>query len=177
MSHSDEHQIVAFSDLLAESRSRVFGYIYAMLHNMSDAEDVYQQTTVLLWQKFAEYEPGTEFTSWAMQVAYFNIKNHQRSLGRSRVFFSDAVMEKVASSYLTGPAAEADDRTEALIGCLRELSEDHQLLLRARYAEGESMKQLAAKENKTEAAVSMVLTRLRRSLMKCIETKVSAAGH
>lgn len=173
MPHRDEHEIAAFSDLLAASRSRVFGYIYAMLHNMSDAEDVYQQTTVLLWEKFGEYQQGTEFTSWALKIAYFNIKNFQRSKNRTRVFFSEAVMEKVADSFLAGSDQEADERTEALAGCLAKLSDDQQTLLRQRYADGTSVKQLAQQENKTEAALSMVLTRLRKSLLKCIQTQMA----
>lgn len=173
MLQRDEHEIAAFSDLLAASRGRVFGYIYAMLHNMSDAEDVYQQTTVLLWEKFDEYRQGTEFTSWALKIAYFNIKNFQRSKNRTRVFFSESVMEKVADSFMAGTDQEADERTEALVGCLRRLSDEQQSLLRQRYADGTSVKKLAAQTNKTEAAVSMVLTRLRKSLLKCIQTQMA----
>ncbi|WP_425395567.1 sigma-70 family RNA polymerase sigma factor [Aeoliella sp.] len=173
MHSRDEHQIAAFSDLLAASRSRVFGYIYAMLHNMSDAEDIYQQTTVLLWEKFGEYQPGTEFTSWALKIAYFNIKNFQRSQHRARVFFSESVMEKVADSFLAESDREADERTEALSGCLNKLSPEQQELLRLRYSDGASVKQLAEQENKTEAAVAMVLTRLRKSLLKCIKMQMA----
>ena len=31
----DEQEVAVFSELIAVHRSRVFGYIYAMLHNMS----------------------------------------------------------------------------------------------------------------------------------------------
>lgn len=173
MSDDEGQNLAAFSDLIAASRSRLFGYIYAMLHNMSDAEDVYQQTTVLLWEKFGEYQPNTNFTSWALKIAYFNIRNFQRSRNRSRVFFSDQVMEKVAASYeepADGTLAEA--RTEALIHCLKQLQPNHQRLLHQRYAEGMQLQQLAETERKSTAALSMAIARLRKSLLRCIQTEV-----
>lgn len=148
----------------------MFGYIYAMLHNMSDAEDVYQQTTVLLWEKFDEFQQGTDFTSWALKIAYYNVKNFQRTQSRARVFFSDAVMEKVAASYQSVGPTESTERADALVQCLRQLPERHRALLQLRYAESASIKQLAKQENKSEAAVSMVLTRLRKSLWRCIQS-------
>ena len=169
MSFSGESDIAAFSDLIAATRSRVFGYIYAMLHNMSDAEDVYQQTTVLLWEKFEEFQQGTDFASWALKIAYFNVKNFQRSKGRTRVFFSDAVMERVAASYHTIEGSPDADRTEALIHCLKQLPEKHQSLLEMRYGDSASLKDLAKVEQKSEAAVSMMLSRLRKSLLHCMQ--------
>jgi RNA polymerase sigma-70 factor (ECF subfamily) len=173
MGSNQEFQIAAFSDLTAASRSRVFGYIYAMLHNMSDAEDVYQQTTVLLWEKFGEFEQGTDFAAWALKVAYYNIKNFQRSQGRSRVFFSEAVMEKVADSYQAGDAGSNDDRTDALIACLKQLPEKHRSLLELRYAENVSVKHLAELEDRSEAAVGMKLSRLRKLLLRCIQLQLA----
>lgn len=172
MSRSDERRVAAFTDLIAESRSRVFGYIYAMLHSMSDAEDIYQQTTVLLWEKFGEFREGTDFTSWALKTAYYNVKNFQRSQSRSRVFFSDQVMEKVAESYHGVQTGSDTDRTDALIKCLKQLPDKHRRLLELRYGKGASLTHLAEVENKTGAAVSMMLTRLRKSLLRCVQAQL-----
>jgi len=168
MAGEEERRVAVFSDLLAANRSRLFGYIYAMLHNMSDAEDLYQQTTVLLWEKFGEFEPGTDFGSWALKFAYYNTKNFQRSQGRSRVFFSEAVMEKVAASYGSAQQADSSDQLKALANCLSQMSDTNQQLLRLRYSENTSVKRLSEIERKTEAAMSMVLTRLRKSLLRCV---------
>lgn len=173
MAAEEEHHIAAFSDLLAANRSRLFGYIYAMLHNMSDAEDVYQQTTVLLWEKFGEFEQGTDFGSWALRFAYYNTKNFQRSQGRAKLFFSETVMEKVAASYGASKPAESSEQLSALAHCLSQLSESNQHILRLRYSESTSVKRLAELEQKTEAAMSMVLTRLRKSLLRCVNKQLA----
>lgn len=168
-----EEKIAAFSDLVAAHRGRVFGYIYAMLHNLADAEDIYQQTTVLLWQKFDEFEPGTDFGSWALKIAYFNIKNFQRTQSRRHVFFSDQVMEKVADSYRRTAADQAEERIEALVQCVRRLPTHHQQLLKLRYADNAPVKQLAEHEGKSEAAMAMLFSRLRKGLFRCVRTKMA----
>jgi len=169
MSAANEQEIAAFSDLVAAHRSRVFGYIYAMLHNMSDAEDIYQQTTFLMWRKFSDFQPGTDFGSWALKIAYLNIKNFQRSAMRSHVFFSDEVMRKVLDCYESQTTRGADDRLDALGKCVQRLSKRNQHLLRQRYAESMSIRDLAIDEGKTEAAMAMLLSRLRKTIFRCIE--------
>lgn len=173
MPDPSEEQIIAFSELVAAHRSRVFGYIYAMLMNMTDAEDVYQQTTVLMWEKFEEFQPGTEFGSWAIKIAYFNVKNFKRRQSSRRMLFSDAVMEKVADSYDRLGGGGEEDRLEALSECVAKLSAKQQNLLKLRYSENLAVKQLASLEGKSEASVSMMLGRLRRTLFHCINSKLA----
>ena len=43
-----------FARLLREAHRELFGFIFAMLQNRADAEDVYQQTALVLWRKFAD---------------------------------------------------------------------------------------------------------------------------
>jgi RNA polymerase sigma-70 factor (ECF subfamily) len=173
MSAADEQEIAAFSDLVSAHRSRVFGYIYAMLHNMSDAEDIYQQTTLLMWQKFGDFQPGTDFGNWALKIAYHNIKNFQRSLQRRHVFFSDEIMRKVLHCYESQTVGSAEDRLDALGKCVERLSKHHQFILRQRYAESKSIRDLAHDEGKTEAAMAMLLSRLRKMIFRCVQAHTS----
>ena len=172
MSATDEQEIAAFSELVAAHRSRVFGYIYAMLHNMSDAEDIYQQTTLLMWQKFNDFEPGTDFGSWALTIAYYNIKNFQRSAQRRHVFFSEEVMEKVAHCYESYDSKVGEERLDALGECVRRLSDRHQHILRQRYTESIPIRELANSEGKSEAAMTMLLSRLRKTIFHCVQARL-----
>jgi len=171
MSGIDEQDIAVFSDLVSAHRSRVFGYIYAMLHNMSDAEDIYQQTTLLMWQKFDDFRPGSDFGSWALKIAYHNIKNFQRSM-RRHIFFSDAVMEKVLHSYESQTVKDGEERLEALGKCVRRLSGRHQHILKQRYAENVSIRDLSIDEGKSEAAMAMLLSRLRKTIFRCVQAHI-----
>src|SRR3954463_13568063 len=88
----DNRDAVLFASLLRESRSRVFGYLLALVQNLSDAEDLYQQTALVLWEKFSQYEAGSEFGTWAASTAHFCAVNFLRRQSRRQMLFSDAVL-------------------------------------------------------------------------------------
>jgi RNA polymerase sigma-70 factor, ECF subfamily len=58
---------------------------------------------------------------------------------------------------------------------MSELSSKQMHVLRMRYSDGESIASIAKQESKTEAAVKMVLRRLRLSLMDCIQRRLALA--
>jgi RNA polymerase sigma-70 factor, ECF subfamily len=60
-----------FSELFREHFRQIFGYIYTLLRNCTEAEDVAQLTSLALWKKFDEYRLGTSFIAWACRVARF----------------------------------------------------------------------------------------------------------
>ena len=44
-----------FAHLLQRSAGQIVAYLHALLLNWSDAEDVFQETCLLLWEKFDEF--------------------------------------------------------------------------------------------------------------------------
>lgn len=169
MPDQDEQQIAAFSHLAMDSRSRIFGFIYSMLHNVADAEDVYQQTMIVMWEKFDEFRPGTNFVNWALAIAQFKVKQFCSKAARQRVWFDDSIVGLVAESYCDmGSGLASSDHMDGLLHCLERLPEKQRRLLKARYGDGLTIRELAQRESKAEAAVAMVLARLRKSLLLCI---------
>ena len=67
-----------FTGLLMRHQSQVFGYIFAAVHNLHDAEELYQDTSLILWRKFAGYRPDSDFARWACQTAKYEILRFQR---------------------------------------------------------------------------------------------------
>ena len=176
MSSSDD-RVLLFSELLQESRSRVFGFIYALVLNLADTEDIFQQTAALLWEKFDEFEPGTDFTSWALRVARFKAANHLRSRYRDQKRISSAAIEAL---YDTG-AARSDpghqERLDALKSCMAKLSDsDRQLLVRC-YSGNMRIREVAKVEGKNPNAVYAALHRIRSILMECVRRSLAASMH
>ncbi|WP_261342228.1 sigma-70 family RNA polymerase sigma factor [Aeoliella mucimassa] len=160
--------------MVTESRNRVFCFIYSMLHNIADAEDVYQQSTIVMWNKFDEFEEGTNFVNWALAIAHNKIKQFQRQSGRQRVFFDDSVMQLMAETYATLDIKQPpSERMEGLLHCLSKLADKQRRVLRLRYSDSVSIRDLAKQERKSEAAMVMVLARLRKSLQSCISSMLS----
>jgi RNA polymerase sigma-70 factor, ECF subfamily len=52
-----------FVQLFAQGRDSLFAYIFSLLPHWPDAEDVFQQTSLVLWRKFGEFQPAAEKTA------------------------------------------------------------------------------------------------------------------
>ena len=73
-----------FVRLFMSSQRKIYWYIYTLLHDHHDTEEVFQETALVLWQKFASFQPGTSFVSWACRIAFYNVlryrDNHRRDV-------------------------------------------------------------------------------------------------
>ena len=71
-----------FLALFLRSEKEIYRYVAALVPNISDAEDIVQQTALALWQKFEAYDPAQPFTPWACRFALNKarqwIERHQR---------------------------------------------------------------------------------------------------
>jgi RNA polymerase sigma-70 factor, ECF subfamily len=65
----DMNRYDEFVELLQRSTGQILAYLNAILLNFNDAEDVFQESCVVLWQKFDEFESGTNFLAWALRIA------------------------------------------------------------------------------------------------------------
>ncbi|TWT97632.1 ECF RNA polymerase sigma factor SigE [Botrimarina colliarenosi] len=170
----DAERRTRFVELLNESQSRLFGFLYAHVLNMADAEDLNQQVAMVLWTKFDQFEPGTDFGAWAMRVADFTIKNFLRGKRRSKVCFSDEVMQRIVDHHVTTPAEQVARRNVALRGCLQKIKPDDRSLLEKCYGTSASIKEIARGEGRSAGAVYTALNRIRRALLACIQRSTGA---
>lgn len=160
-----------FVDLFSANARRVYGYIYAMLPRWNDADDVFQETSRVLWQKFDQYAPGTNFFAWAREVARFQVLYHRQRQQRSRLTFTDSFFEAVAKT-----AAEQSERLEAeqkaLAECMEKLKERQRAIVLARFAPDATPKTAAEKLGMTVDAVYKALGRIQSILLDCIEQAI-----
>ena len=65
----------------------MYGYIFSLVRNRADAEDLLQETSITLREKFEQFDPETDFIPWAFQW-HSEVKNFQRKQGRSKITFT-----------------------------------------------------------------------------------------
>jgi RNA polymerase sigma-70 factor (ECF subfamily) len=174
---SEDDRVLQFSELLQECRSRVFGFIYALVLNLADTEDIFQQTSALLWQKFDEFEPGTDFTSWALRVARFKAANFMRGRYRERKRFTNSTIEGLYEASTNRPDVSQQDRLDALKGCMAKLNETDRSLLFKCYSGGMRIKEVAVSEGKTPNALYAALHRIRTMLLDCVRRTLASGEH
>jgi RNA polymerase sigma-70 factor (ECF subfamily) len=158
----------------ARHRDRLFAYVYSLLPRREDAEDVFQRTSVVLWQKVATWDPGVEFLSWACGVAFYEVKNFLRVSGRDRLRFGDALLERLARERPATLAAR-DARVAALEGCLKDLDAAERELVRRAYADEGSVRELADRSGKAAQTLYNRLHQIRRKLFECVSGKTAEA--
>jgi RNA polymerase sigma-70 factor, ECF subfamily len=160
-----------FVDLFSGHARRIYGYVYTMLPRWADADDVFQETSRVLWQKFGEYRTGTDFFAWARQVARYQVLYFRQRQQRSRVTFSDAFLEAVAATE-----AEDSDRLEAeqraLAECMEKLKARERDIVLSRFAPEATTRSAAARLGMTADAVYKALGRIQAALLKCIEERI-----
>ncbi len=167
-----ESQEEQFMELVAKHQQQVFGYIYALVQNFQDAQDVYQQTLMVLWRKFGQYRPGTNFLAWATKTAQLECYAFRRSTFPRSVSLSLEAMRKVADSQTRQArvaAAESDHLQALLQKCIEKLSAPDQDLLKQCYQIHCRIKDVAAALGRSPQSVCNSLGRIRRDLHKCIE--------
>jgi len=164
-----------FVALTLANQTRIRNFIHSLVSNREDAEDIFQKTSVVLWKKFDQYEPGTSFASWAMRVAYFEICDYRKKLARARVTFSQELFDKLADQ-VQSVSLEEDDRRDALDHCLQGLSENNRELIRLRYIEDLPAEQVAEQIDRPVKTVYRILQKVRQWLQSCVQTRLTQSS-
>ena len=157
----------ALVPLLMRHERQIFGYIYTLLPHRQDAEDVLQETCLTIYDKFGDFTPSTDFVAWAMRIAWWKVREAKLKFARSKVVFSDEVMEALAQT-----AQEMSDdispMQHALAGCLQKLNERDRNMILTRYERGSGVERAAMISGRSMQAAYKALMRLKQLLHDCV---------
>src|SRR3954447_18155967 len=95
--------------LMTRHQRQIFSYIYALVPNRYDAEDLLQEASLVICEKFDDFEEGTDFVAWACQIAYWRIRYSRQKFARSKVVFNQEIVDALAQTAAT-IHEEMDDR-------------------------------------------------------------------
>lgn len=158
--------------LMTRHQRQIFGYIYTLVPNRADAEDILQETSLVICEKFDTFKEGSDFVAWACQIAWWNVRRARQKFARSRVVFDDEVLEAVATTATT-MVEELDDRHEALAHCLGKLHPRDRDLLLTRYEPGGGVEVAAQRSGRSMDAAYKALNRLRKLLHDCVTQRLA----
>lgn len=162
-----------FMRLLQAHQNQIFSFIFCQVHHSADAEDLFQQTTVVLWEKFAQFESGSHFLAWAKAIARNKVLTFLRDHRRSRARFSEVLLEQLAERPLWTPELH-DRKLNALAACRQKLSVSDQRLVRECYGAAiDTIQEVAARLGRSADSLYVSLSRIRRSLADCIQRSMA----
>jgi len=157
-----------FLSLFLRSEREVFRYVAALVPNVADAEDIVQQTALVLWEKFAAYDPALPFTPWACRFALNITRQWLERRKRWQTLLEGGLAEELAQRR-EELRPEFDFRLGHLEGCLRKLPAEQLALVEGYYYRRDGVEELAAHSGRTLAATYKMLQRVRLALQSCIE--------
>ncbi|VAX36936.1 hypothetical protein MNBD_PLANCTO02-1627 [hydrothermal vent metagenome] len=158
-------------------RSPLYGYIFSLIPHRDDAEDVFQRTSLILFQKIDQFDENhsegeSGFFSWACGVAFYEVKNFLRVASRKRVQFRQDLMQQIADERIES-LKQSDQRLPALQSCLQKLQQKDRELLHQAYQSCNSIQEIALDSGKAVQSLYNRLNILRRQLARCISQQIA----
>jgi len=157
-----------FARLFGGHARQIYSYILTLIPHWADAEDVFQETSTILWEKFGEFTPGTNFHAWACRVAYFRAIWFWQRQKKVAVPFSEEFFNLVAEDALSHQDV-LEDQHQALAGCVQKLVDQDRDLIDRCYVPGVTIKQAALELGRSPDAAYKALKRIHRELFDCVE--------
>lgn len=161
-----------FIERFVRSQSKIYGFIAAMIANRADTEEIFQQTCLVLWKKWDQYDAEREFLAWACGIARNEVREFLRSRRNGKLHLSEALMERLADLQLR-EAQKIDHRLDALDGCMEQLPADQRALLERCYLGSEKIQAIAESQRIQPKSLYKRLDRIRAALMQCIERQTA----
>lgn len=157
-----------FVRLFSLYTNNIYSYIHVLAPIHTDAEDIFQETSRTLWEKFGEYRPGPDatFLAWAIGVARIEVLRHRQREGQRRLFTNRlyAVLDKATLTAMDS----LDSQLESLGDCYQRLSQDDRRLIDTRYCIGATIETIATELGRSVHSVYRALRRIHRILFDCI---------
>jgi RNA polymerase sigma-70 factor (ECF subfamily) len=176
MASEEQARHADFADHLRQSQSRLYGYIHSLVRDLNDADDLFQQTSLILWRKFDEYDPRRSFFSWACGIARFEVANFVRTRGRQRLYFSDDLSLMLIEAQSEMSDEELVDRRDALALCVEKLRQRDRELLAECYGETTGVPDASDRRGRSTQSVYNSLRRIRRALFECVSRTLAQAA-
>ncbi|MCW8130183.1 MAG: sigma-70 family RNA polymerase sigma factor [Planctomycetota bacterium] len=163
-----------YAEIIGRYQHRLRAAIGYRVCGRDEIEEFLQETFVQAYQHLARYQPEAPLYPWLKAIAMNSLKMEFRRLQTARRRGDDYLRFVQLSRVEDEPAEAADEpRAEALKLCLERLSAPEASLLKSKYAEGISVRDLAARFKATEGALKVRLLRLREALKDCIGKRLA----
>jgi RNA polymerase sigma-70 factor (ECF subfamily) len=156
----------SFLALYVRHQKSLYNFILSLCPNYIQADDILQETAIVMWDKFGELENPDNFLAWAVQIARYKILNHRKKK-TAGLWLNEDVLERI-NSETQKSLKNSSRRTEALQECLLKLSIDERKLIALRYEQGKSFAEIAKKVNRSINGLYNTSAKIHVKLRLCI---------
>jgi len=161
-----------FVKLFTQHEAGLRAFVRSLVFSWDDVDEIMQNTGVVLWRKFSDFDQSTNFMSWACVVARFEVLSWRRDKARDRHVFDEDLVALLAVEAEEMHETLTDER-RALDVCLAKLPTNLRQVVVAAYEPGVKLNEVAGELGKSATAFYKILNRTRASLLDCITEQVA----
>lgn len=166
---------IEYLQLVTNHQSLLRGYIYSIAPSVS-ADDVLQETNIILWEKMSHFTLGTNFKAFACRIAYLKTMESIRKMSRNNWLVFDSDIVENIDTYFSKHPDNKNETQAALLGCLQKLKEHERDLISQRYVNGKTVRSIAQEANKNEGALQQAFFRIHNALRQCISQHLNTSS-
>lgn len=159
--------------LITNQQAAIYAYILTIFPDRVAAQDILQETNIVLCKKLSEFEPGTNFKAWAFRIAYWQTMAQLKRVKRAGLVSLEPDVMDLIADEVEEEFVDFDDRNFALRSCLQKLPAGDASILQAHYQAGESLAEISGRLGRSREALKQVMLRIRKSLRTCIERQLA----
>ena len=164
--HIDGRELVT---LVSMNQRRIFSYIFTLVPNLCDAEDILQETVTSMWETKDRYTPGTDFVAWGISIAYYKVLDYRKKKNKD----NQVIILNEQFSNIEEVAKKSNDNIEKMLDELKEcqskLSVPDRQLMYLKYTLELSAKDIAGRINKSIRSVYLKISRVQLQLRNCMK--------
>ncbi len=151
----------------------LIAYAYAMLSDYAAAQDVVQNTLVVIARKYGDFTEGTSMLAWCRAIVRLQVLSYIRK-NRREQSIEDRVLQDAMDSAFAAHQSDQDApvRLDCLRECLAKLPEQSRELLRLRYEDNAAYRDIGDKLGATLETVRKRLFRTKQQLGDCVRLQM-----
>src|SRR5258706_13124341 len=93
----DQDLHALFAERFVRNENRVYRYIFSLVPRRSEAEELFQETSLTLWKTWERYSPEVDFVAWSCGIAHNLVRNHLRKRkSQPRLLADEQVLDQLA---------------------------------------------------------------------------------
>jgi len=163
-----------FSALVREHAQMLLTYIRTMIDDPGTVDDIFQETMIVAWRRFEDYDPSRPLARWLRGIARKLILAHYRRSDRGPVYCDESVLQAIDQRMAAIDCRTGDtwgDKVAALEACLARLSESLRRSVDLFYRDNWKTEEIAAQMRTSREAIKKRLQRARDLLADCLRGK------
>ena len=158
-----------FMSLLVPNQKEIYAFVRYLVPCRADADDILQETLAEMWNKFDDYQDGTNFVAWGITVAKYKVLTFIRKKKTFSAHLDEKTIQVLHNHATSSHLHDTfTDRMEVLKKCISKLSQKQGKYLSLRYEQDLTFEGIAKQFGLSIPAIYKTLSLIQANLAKCV---------